>query len=98
MKRELLERVAAYNTRLEEMSHWRPEVVESLREAAELADRHYRLGAVSVTTYIELQEKYLEALEAILSTRAEALQERQEIELLTGGAAPGPGRGRKAKP
>ena len=70
------------------MSRWRPEIVESLRESAALADRHYRLGAVPVATYVELQEKYLEALEAILTTRAEALQQRQEIQLLTGEFTP----------
>lgn len=84
VERELREKLAAYNTRLAEMSRWRPEIVESLRDAAELADRHYRLGAVPVATYVELQEKYLEALEAILNTRARALQHRQEIQLLTG--------------
>jgi cobalt-zinc-cadmium efflux system outer membrane protein len=84
VERELREKVAAYNARLAEMSRWRPEIVESLREAAELADRHYRLGAVPVATYVELQEKYLEALEAILTTRARALQHRQEIQLLSG--------------
>ena len=88
VERELRERVAAYNARLEQMSRWRPEIVESLRESAALADRHYRLGAVPVATYVELQEKYLEALEAILTTRAEALQQRQEIQLLTGEFAP----------
>ena len=88
VERELRERVAAYNARLEQMSRWRPEIVESLRESAALADRHYRLGAVPVATYVELQEKYLEALEAILTTRAEALQQRQEIQLLTGEFTP----------
>lgn len=84
IERELREKLSAYNARLAQMSRWRPEIVESLREAAELADRHYRLGAVPVATYVELQEKYLEALEAILTTRAHALQHRHEIQLLTG--------------
>lgn len=88
VERELREKLAAYNARLAEMSRWRPEIVESLREAAELADRHYRLGAVPVATYVELQEKYLEALEAILTTRARALQHRQEIQLLSGNIIP----------
>ena len=88
IERELRERIAAYEARLEQMSHWRPEIVESLREAAGLADRHYRLGAVPVATYVELQEKYIEALEAIFTTRAEALQHRHQIELLTGNVRP----------
>jgi cobalt-zinc-cadmium efflux system outer membrane protein len=84
VERELRDRIAAYDARLSQMAQWRPDIVESLREASELADRHYRLGAVPVATYVELQEKYLEALEAILSTRAQALQHQQEIRLLTG--------------
>ncbi len=55
-----------------------------MREAAELADRHYRLGAVPVTTYLEMQNQYLEALEALLATRREALDHRQQLELLVG--------------
>ena len=55
-----------------------------LREAAELADRHYRLGAVPVSTYIELQENYLEALEAINDVKAEAFEAALELEQLIG--------------
>ena len=95
IERELRERIAGYNARLSQMAQWRPGIVESLRDAAELADRHYRLGAVPVATYVELQEKYLEALEAILSTRAQALQYRQEIQLLTGDFSPEPIQPRK---
>lgn len=97
VERELRERIAAYNFRLEQMSHWRPGIVESLRQAAELADRHYRLGAVPVTTYVELQEKYLEALEAILTTQAGALQDRQKIQLLTANLAPEPPKNNQEK-
>jgi cobalt-zinc-cadmium efflux system outer membrane protein len=95
VERELRERIAGYNARLSQMAQWRPGIVESLRDAAELADRHYRLGAVPVATYVELQEKYLEALEAILSTRAHALQNKQEIQLLTGERSPEPLQPRK---
>jgi cobalt-zinc-cadmium efflux system outer membrane protein len=58
--------------------------VEHFRDAAELADRHYRLGAVPVSTYVELQKQYLEAVEALLETKEEALKAAQELELLTG--------------
>ena len=53
-------------------------------DAAEMADRHYRLGAVPVSTYIELQENYLEALAAINDVKAEALAAALELEQLTG--------------
>jgi cobalt-zinc-cadmium efflux system outer membrane protein len=39
---------------------------------------------VPVATYVELQKEYLEAVEAMLDTRKDALRARQELELLTG--------------
>ena len=50
------------------ISPW-PDSVGRFKEAAELADRHYRLGAVPVATYVELQKQYLEAVEALLDDR-----------------------------
>ena len=73
-----------YQTKLTEMAKWRPESVAEFRKAAELADRHYRLGAVPIATYVELQKQYLEATEALLETRREALEAGQQLELLTG--------------
>ena len=62
---------------------WRPDSVEHFREAAELADRHYRLGAVPIATYVELQRQYLEAVEGLLNTKKEALEAAAQLELLT---------------
>jgi cobalt-zinc-cadmium efflux system outer membrane protein len=84
VERKVVENAAAYEARLDEMSHWKPEASGKLREAAEVADRHYRLGAVPVATYVELQKQYLEAVEAILDTKHDALQAAQELEILTG--------------
>lgn len=89
IERELRERVLAYEAQRKEIGRWTPNIVQQLREAAELADRHYRLGALPVATYIEVQEKYLEALGAILATQADALENRQQIDLLTGVAMQG---------
>jgi cobalt-zinc-cadmium efflux system outer membrane protein len=84
VERKVVESSAAYEARLEEMSRWRADAASKLKEAAELADRHYRLGAVPVATYVELQKQYLEAVEAILDTKRDALQAAQELEILTG--------------
>ncbi len=54
------------------------------RDAAALADRHYRQGAVPVGTYVELQRSYLDALEALYATQADALDAALELEALTG--------------
>lgn len=84
IERKLRGQAAAYELQRKEMERWNPKVAEQLREAAALADRHYRLGAVPLATYLEVQSSYLEALEAIYATQADALNARAEIELLTG--------------
>ena len=67
-----------------EMAKWRPDSAQQFKEAAALADRHYRLGAVPIATYVELQKQYLEAVEALLNTKREALEGGQELQRLTG--------------
>lgn len=87
-RRDVERRVAtaarAYETKLAEMANWRADSVKQFAEAAELADRHYRLGAVPATVYVELQKQYLEAVEALLDTRREAVAAAAELEELTG--------------
>jgi cobalt-zinc-cadmium efflux system outer membrane protein len=73
-----------YQAKLAEMGKWRPDSIQKFQEAAALADRHYRLGAVPIATYVELQKQYLEAVEALLDTKTEALEAGQQLELLTG--------------
>ena len=84
IERKVAEAAAAYKERRTEMDKWRADAPKHFRDAAELADRHYRVGAVPVQTYIELQEKYLEAVEGLLDTKAKALEAAQQLELLTG--------------
>jgi len=84
VERKVLESALIYERKVREMGKWRPDTVEHFREAAELADRHYRMGAVPVSTYVELQKQYLEAVEGLLDTRKEALEAAQSLELLTG--------------
>jgi cobalt-zinc-cadmium efflux system outer membrane protein len=84
VERQVVEKALMYQAKLTEMAKWRPESVAEFRKAAELADRHYRLGAVPIATYVELQKQYLEAVQALLETRREALEAAQQLELLTG--------------
>jgi outer membrane protein, heavy metal efflux system len=84
VERKVLEAALTYDAKVREMGKWRPDSVQHFRDAAELANRHYRLGAVPLTTYVELQEKYLEAVESLLETKQEALEAAQNLELLTG--------------
>lgn len=84
VERKVMEAALTYETKLREMAKWRPDSVEQFKAAAELADRHYRLGAVPIATFVELQKQYLEAVESLLDTKREALDAAQQLELLTG--------------
>jgi outer membrane protein, heavy metal efflux system len=84
VERKVMEQRLRYETKLNEMAKWRPDSVTQFREAATLADRHYRLGAVPIATYVELQKQYLEAVEALLDTKREALDAGLQLQLLTG--------------
>jgi cobalt-zinc-cadmium efflux system outer membrane protein len=84
VERKVLEAAGIYESKVREMGQWRGDAVEHFRAAAELADRHYRLGAVPVSTYMELQKQYLEAVEGLLDTKKEALEAAAQLELLTG--------------
>jgi cobalt-zinc-cadmium efflux system outer membrane protein len=84
IQRKVIEAAMTYETKLREMATWRADSIQHFKEAAELADRHYRLGAVPIATYVELQKQYLEAVESLLDTKKEALTAAQELELLTG--------------
>ncbi len=84
LEKEVMTHAQTYQSKLAALAKWRPDSLEHFREAAELADRHYRLGAVPVATYVELQKQYLEAVEALLDTKREALEAGQELQRLTG--------------
>ena len=84
IQRKTIEAALTYEAKLREMAKWRPDSVQHFREAAEVADRHYRLGAVPISTYVELQKQYLDAVEGLLDTKKEALEAAAQLELLTG--------------
>lgn len=84
VERQVLVGAQRFSVRQEEMGRWREDSVARFREAAELADRHYRLGAVPAATYVELQKQYLEAVETLIQTRMEALSAALELEQACG--------------
>lgn len=84
MEREVITVTHRLAAKLAESAKWTPDAARRFREAAELADRHYRLGAVPISTYVELQNSYLEAIEALYETQQEALEASGTLQLLTG--------------
>jgi cobalt-zinc-cadmium efflux system outer membrane protein len=84
LERDVTDYAYKYEHALSVLAKWRPDAIQHFREAAELADRHYHLGAVPVATYVELQRQYVEAIEALLEARREALAAAHQLEMLTG--------------
>jgi outer membrane protein, heavy metal efflux system len=87
VERLVTESFLLYQTQQSRMALWKDDVAKKFSEAAALADRHFRLGAVPMSTFVELQDKYLEAAEAINEARTQALEAALTLEELTG--APG---------
>jgi cobalt-zinc-cadmium efflux system outer membrane protein len=88
LERDLAIARGAYASELDALARWRPESEKQFQEAAEEADRHYRLGAVPAATYVEMQRGYLDALDALIESRRNAWKHRMEIERLIGAPAP----------
>ena len=84
MEREVITAAHRFTAKLAETAKWSPDAATKFRDSAELADRHYRLGAVPISTYVELQNSYLEAIDALYETQQEALEAAGSLQLLTG--------------
>lgn len=84
LEREVLTASQRYAAKTAEAANWTPDAAKKFRDAAELADRHYRLGAVPISTYVELQNSYLEAIDSLCQTEQDALDAAGALELLTG--------------
>ena len=84
MEREVIAAAQSFAVKLAEIARWSPDSAAKFREAAALADRHYRLGAVPLATYVELQNSYLDAVEALYDTQLETLAAGQQLEFHTG--------------
>ena len=84
LERDLAIERGAYASELDALARWRPESEKEFRDAAEEADRHYRLGAVPITTYVEMQRQYLEAMRALIQTRRNAWKHLMALARLVG--------------
>ncbi len=87
-ERKITESVLILQVQRQQLGVLKPESVQLFREAAALADSHYRLGAVTVSSYLDMQDRYLQALEAINATKLDALHAALELEQLLGSTQP----------
>jgi cobalt-zinc-cadmium efflux system outer membrane protein len=76
--------IQAAEARQAQLAKWPTDTLASFRESAAEADEHYRLGALSVNTYTELQKQYVESVNAVLDSQVGALRARMGLEQLTG--------------
>ena len=83
VERRVTQSAATFKTKREQIANWQVDTVAKFREAAELADRNYRLGAVALPVYVETQKQYLEIVGALQEMKKDALQAAQELEILT---------------
>lgn len=84
LERNVAAQSSAYTSYADELGKWPADTIESFHSAASEADEHYRLGALPLSTYTELQKQYIEAVNAVLDAQLGALQARLELEQLTG--------------
>ena len=83
VERRVTQSAATFEAKREQIAKWQADTVAKFRQAAELADRHYRLGAVALSVYVETQKQYLETVAALQEMQRDALQAAQELEILT---------------
>jgi cobalt-zinc-cadmium efflux system outer membrane protein len=83
IERKVSDAEFVYRSRREEAQKLQMSILPRMREAAELADRNYRAGALPITIYTEVQKQYLDSLDAFSTAQAGAVEARQQLEQLT---------------
>jgi cobalt-zinc-cadmium efflux system outer membrane protein len=84
VERRVTQSAATFEAKRDEIAEWQVATVAKFQEAAEVADRNYRLGAIALPVYVETQKQYLEIVGALQEMKKDALQAAQELEILTG--------------
>jgi cobalt-zinc-cadmium efflux system outer membrane protein len=77
---------ALYRARSAALARWPADAPQRFAAAAEEADSAYRLGAVPLSSYVQMQTGWLDALTAVLETRAGLWEAQENIRILTGGS------------
>ncbi|MBL9179827.1 MAG: TolC family protein [Verrucomicrobiaceae bacterium] len=84
LERDVAAQASHYRIHVEELAKWPGDMLESFRKAAAEADEHFRLGALPLSTYTELQQQYIESVHAVLDSQLGAVDARLQLEQLTG--------------
>ena len=89
--REVYDQAAQYEAKRTVLAQWDGDTPGRFAAAAAEADRNFRLGAIPLVTYTQIQSSYLSALNAVLNTRREAMEALLGLRALAGGNLGGPG-------
>ncbi len=84
LERDVAAQASHYKIHVEELAKWPADTLDSFRKAAAEADEHYRLGALPLSTYTELQRQYIDSVKAVLESQLGAVDARLQLEQLTG--------------
>jgi len=84
LERDVAAQASHYRLHVEELVKWPADTLDSFRKAAAEADEHYRLGALPLSTYTELQRQYIDSVNAVLTSQLGAVDSRLQLEQLTG--------------
>lgn len=85
--RDVFDQAAQYEARRRALVQWSDASPQRFADAAAEADRNYRLGAIPLTIYMQMQQSYIDATNAVLDTRREALDALLQLRALNGGDA-----------
>lgn len=83
---EIARRYRAYALTRQQLERIPESVIGNLREAADLADRQYRTGAVDVQLFLEVQREFLNAQKIRHAAVSDAWNHWLDLGLLTGGS------------
>jgi outer membrane protein, heavy metal efflux system len=83
VERKIADAAFIYQSRRDESDKLQMSILPQMRDAADLADRNYRSGALPIATYTEVQKQYLDSLDAFAIAQTAAIESRQQLEQLT---------------
>lgn len=86
VERNLYDQAALYRERTASLARMSADAPARFRDMAVLAERSYRLGAITITVYLDAQRQYLDATTALLDTRRDAVAAKLQVDVLTGAA------------
>lgn len=86
VRSELARRVRLYAAAVAQVEAVPVSLVESLHDAADLADRQYRLGAIPVQLFLDMQREFLSVQLLRHNAQLESLKMAAELEWLAGSA------------